>query len=343
MTTWLVSTQHGAATNGGTSIVIRSTGTDGACITAAGLTTMSSITAAWSSADVGHGFYASSGTKIRLISAVRAQQSMTITTASGNTTVTSAGLFDATMVGCVLTGPGLAANTIVTGFTDASHITVSAAAGAGFGTGTGVFGAKVTTTGTTNFTTGSGQTWTIGGMLNTLARTMVTASGIPNAYAAGDSIYVGAGTYRETVANTLSGAVTASGTQKKSPNGVTSTNGTTFTDSTAGAFTAGMVGKNIEIVAGGSISVCRISGYTSSSVMTIAPATAMGFPTTAYSSCTWQVGKVAIIGDVDGAKTGDAGQVTLTAYTTSDTAAPSATTELALAATHDLSFSADSP
>lgn len=334
MTTWLVS-KTGSNANGGTSPTVLATGTDGIVSTAGGTTKITSISATWTSALVGQGIYASSSTILRLISAVQVAQSVaTAVTTNTLTTLTSAGLFNSTMLGCAVSGPGIAAGTYISAYTNSSSMTLSAAAGAGAGSGALVIGPLATTTGTTAFTAATGQTWNVGGAILTFARAMVTASGIHNTYSAGDSIYVGAGVYRETVANTLSGAVTASGT-----NGVTSTGGTTFTDSTANGFTSGMVGRNIEIVVGGSTYLCTITAHTSSSVVTIAPATAMGFPATAFSSCSWQVGKIAIIADVDGAVTSDAGQVTLSAYTTSDTAAPSGTTTLALAATHDLSFS----
>lgn len=144
---------------------------------------------------------------------------------------------------------------------------------------------------------------------------------------AGDFVYVGAGVYRQTIAVAYSGAATATGT-----NGATSAGGTIFTDSTAAAFTSGMVGQAIEITAGGSTYLCKVTAFTSSSIVTIAPATAMGFPVGVFTGCTWTVGKIAIIGDVDGSQTGDAGQVTLTAYTTNDKTAPSGTTLLAFAA-----------
>lgn len=318
-TTWLVRTT-GSNSNGGTSASVRSTGTDGICVS--GHTTLfSSISAAWTSADVGHGIYASSGTILRLISAVQTQISLgSITTSNGSAAVTSSALFTSAMLYCAISGPGIPANAYVSAYTDTSHITISANAGAGYGSGAGVIGAKLTTTGTTGFTAATGQTWNVGGALLTVNRALVTASGAINAMAAGDLVFLGAGVYRETTAVGISGAATASGT-----NGVTSNGGTTFTDSTAAAFTSGMVGNYIEITAGGSTFGCKISAYTSASVVTIAPATATGFPTAAFSSCTWNVGKIAVIGDVDGAQTGDAGQVTISAYTTNDKSAPSAT------------------
>lgn len=174
-----------------------------------------------------------------------------------------------------------------------------------------------TTGNNVNAGTSAGAAWA------TLAYALTT--GAP---AAGSIVYVGAGVYRAVLAPTVSGAATATGT-----NGVTSAAGTTFTDSTANAFLVGMVGQNIEITAGNSTYICKITAYTSSSVITIAPASAAGFPVAAYSSCTWTIGKIAIIGDVDGSQTGDAGQVTITAYTTNDKTAPSASVLLALAAT----------
>lgn len=50
------------------------------------------------------------------------------------------------------------------------------------------------------------------------------------------------------------------------------------------------------------------------------------------------VAETFIIGDVDGAQTGDAGEVRLTSYTTSDTAAPAATATLTLAGRDHLTF-----
>ncbi len=333
-TTWMVRTS-GANTNGGTSATVRSTGTDGVSNTTAGLTKFSSISATWSSADVGHAIYASGGTITRLISAVRVQQTLaSVTTANGSASVSSAGLFASSMVGCAISGPGIAAGACITVLNSASVVTISAAAGAGYGSGSATLGALLTTTGTTNFTTGSGQTWNVGGALLTVNRLLVTASGAINCMAAGDLAYIGAGTYGETTAVGISGASTATGT-----NGVTSSAGTVFTDNTAAAFTSAMAGRNIEITAGGSTYVCKISAYTSASVVTIAPATATGFPATAFSSCSWIVGKIAIIGDVDGAQTGDAGQVILSAYTSGNTSAPSSTTLLALTTTTYLSFS----
>jgi hypothetical protein len=163
------------------------------------------------------------------------------------------------MLGCAVSGPGIAANTYISVYTSSSSMTLSAAAGAGFGSGTCTFGVLATTTGTTAFTSATGQTWNVGGALLTMARAMVTASGIHNCYSAGDSIYLGGGgTWAETVANTLSGSA-------------------------------------------------------------IAP--------------------LSVIGDVDGAKTGDAGQVVLSAFTSGNTSAPSSTILMALAATTNISFS----
>ena len=254
-TTWLIRT-GGADTNGGTSATVRSTGTDGIAVTG-DLTKFSSIGATWAAGDVGHGIYASGGTISRLISAVQVSQTATGTTTNTATTLTSSAAFNSTMLHCAVSGPGIAAGTYISAYNSTSSLTLSAASGAGAGTGTITFGPLLTTTGTTNFTNGTGQTWNVGGAFASWTRVFVTASGGKNVIAAGDSIYVGAGVYRTTVANTLSGS-------------------------------AGNV--------------------------------------------------ISIIGDVDGAKTGDAGQVTLTAFTTNDTTAPSATTLLALAATTNLTF-----
>src|ERR1017187_7608513 len=148
MTTWLVSNQSGSDTNGGTSIAVNSTGTDGIVSSAGGTTKITSISATWTSALVGQGIYASSSTILRLISSVQAAQSVaTAVTASGLTTCTSAALFNATMLGCAVSGPGIAAGTYISAYTSTSSMTLSAASGAGFGTGALVIGPLATTTG----------------------------------------------------------------------------------------------------------------------------------------------------------------------------------------------------
>ena len=259
MNTWLVSTQTGSNANGGTSPTVIATGTDGIVSSAGGTTKITSISATWTSALVGQGIYASSSTILRLISAVQVVQSVaTAVTTNTLTTLTSAGLFNSTMLGCAVSGPGIAAGTYISAYTNSSSMTLSAAAGAGAGSGALVIGPLATTTGTTAFTAATAQTWNVGGMLATVNRAMVTASGVKNCYSAGDDIYLGAGTYAETVANALSGT----------------------------------------------------SGH-----------------------------PISVIGDVDGAQTGQPGQVTLSAYTSGNTSAPSSTVLLALAATTNLNFS----
>ena len=99
----------------------------------------------------------------------------------------------------------------------------------------------------------TGLTYNVGGAWLTVNNALVST----NSIAAGDSVYIGAGVYRETVAVAISGS--------------------------------------------------------------------SGSP-------------ISVVGDVDGAKTGDAGQVTLTAYTTNDTTAPASAVGLNLGTHSYLSF-----
>lgn len=175
-TTWLVRTA-GSNTNGGTSAAVRSTGTDGVTGTAGGApatNTLTSASANWSSADVGHGIY----------------------------------------IG------GVNQRRVVTVVSDAHTLTFDGATIAG----------------------ATGRTWTLGGSMLTFAQAL-GAQGIRS----GDTLYVGAGVYREVVTPTLSAAAE------------------TF-----------------------------------------------------------------ILGDIDGAHTGDPGEVRLTAYLTNDKTAPGATSCLVL-------------
>jgi hypothetical protein len=148
-------------------------------------------------------------------------------------------------------------------------------------------------------------------------------------------------------------------------------------DSTANAFTAAMVGQGINIPTTGVNHLVIVTGYTSPSTITYSGSSLQGHSNitwnvggawatmtnvlvntnsvaagdsvyvgaTVYRATLASVksgssggGFVAVIGDVDGAQTGDAGQVTVSAYTTSDTTAPSATQLLALGATSYVSF-----
>ena len=170
MTDWLVRTT-GSDSNGGTSASVRSTGTDGVTD---GTNTLTSASAAWTAADIGHGIYI--GGVWRKVTAVGSGTSLTFS-------------------GAVIAS-------------------------------------------------GTGKTWTIGGAFLTVGKGVTSES-----LAAGDYVYVGAGTY-------------------------------------------------------------RISA-------TIAP-TSMASMTYCY-------------GDVDGAKTGDAGEVVITTYSTNDTTAASNVVVLTLA------------
>ena len=343
MTTYLVSTQTGSDSNGGTSISVRSTGTDGVSNATSGLTLFSSIGATWGAGDVGHAIRASGGTITRLISAVQAQQTLTITTTNTSTTVTSSALFSSSLVGCAISGPGISAGAVVTVFTDSSHITISIAAGAGFGSGTGTFGAKLTTTGTTAFTAGTGQTWNVGGMKATLNQCLVTASGLKNVLAAGDQLYEGAGTYRETVANAVSGSqlsTTYNGTNGSSlttlGSVITLTSTTGLVAPPSGYYNQGSVVTSAGVVG---FTWTGISGPTLTGVTFLTNNTVTSSATVASSATLLVSTPVWVIGDVDGAQTGQSGQVVHSAYTTNDTTAPSGTTLLALAATTNICFS----
>lgn len=193
MTTWLAR-KSGSDSNGGTSKAVRSSGADAISNATAGLTLVTSITAAWDNTDVGHGITVAG--RNRVITAVTPQTTKTAQTSSASTTLQSAALFDVSMVGQAVTGPGIQPNTVITAFTDSSHVTMSIAAGAGFGTGTVTFYVKLTcATGSSNFVAGTAQAWVVGGAFLTVGRFSVNANA---GVAAGDTLYVGAGTYRET-------------------------------------------------------------------------------------------------------------------------------------------------
>lgn len=254
MTTWLAR-KAGSNGNGGTSAAVRSSGSDGIVNSTVGISIITSITAAWTAADIGHAIFVAGATR-RIITAVTIQTTKTVTTSNGSTTVQSSAQFDTSMVGQAITGPGIPANTVVTVFTDSSHMTMNNAAGAGFGTGTATFYPSATTaaiTGGGAFSAGANQTWVVGGPLLTVNHAVQLA-----ATGAGDNLYLGAGVYRETVTLTQSGSA--------------------------------------------------------------------GLP-------------ISIIGDVDGAITGDAGEVQITNYLVNDKSASSATAPFGISTMAFVSFS----
>jgi hypothetical protein len=342
MTTWLVS-KAGSDSNGGTSISVNSTGTDGISESAGGLTKFTSISATWTSVLIGQAIRASSGTITRLISAVQTSQAIaTAVTASGLTTFTSAGLFNSTMLGCAVSGPGIAAGTYISAYTSSSSMTLSAAAGAGFGSGSALIGPLLTTTGTTNFTAATGQTWTVGGMKLTLNQALVTTSGLKNVIAAGDQIYVGAGVYRETVVNAVSGSqlsTTYNGTNGSSlttlGSVITLTSVTGLVAPPAGYYNQGTVVTSAGVVG---FTWTGISGSTLTGVTFLVNNTVTSAATVASSATLNVSTPIWVIGDVDGAQTGAAGEVSLTTFTTNDSAVPSASTLLGLNTTTNLSF-----
>lgn len=202
MTTWLVR-RSGSDSNGGTSKTVRSSGADGTV--GADTTSISSISAAWSSADIGHGITASGRT--RLITAVQAQQALaTVTTTNTSSVVMSSGLFTPAMVGCAISGPGLGINNRVTSYTNANQIGVLNPAGAGFGSGAATIGALITTSGLTVFAGGVAQAWVLGGAFLSTQKSLNGAGATASGTVAGDSVYIGAGIYRETVAVAVSGS-----------------------------------------------------------------------------------------------------------------------------------------
>lgn len=197
MTTYRVR-KTGSDSNGGTSNAVRSSGSDGIVNTTAGTTLVSSLTGGWTAADIGHAINVN--TRTRLITNVLPASTFTVTTSSGSPTVTSAALFTSAMIGSVITGPGIPANTVLQAFTDASHMTMSANAGAGFGTGAANLGALITTTTQGSeavFVAGTAISWVVGGAWLTALQGIATAN---QPVHAGDSVYFGAGVYRETVA-----------------------------------------------------------------------------------------------------------------------------------------------
>lgn len=195
MTTYLVSKQ-GSDNNGGTSRTIRSSGSDGSVNVAAGTDKISSRSSGWTAADIGHAVNVAG--KTRLITAVATQTSFTVTTVNSSTTIQSAGLFTAAMVGMILDAPGISATTIqLTAFTDTSHMTMSTVASAGAGTGTGTFYPCITTVaqaGEAAFIAGSAVAWVVGGMWLTATQAVVQGN---QPVHAGDTVYIGPGIFRE--------------------------------------------------------------------------------------------------------------------------------------------------
>ena len=334
MTTYLVSTQSGSNTNGGTSTAVLATGADGIVSTAGGTTKITSISATWTSALVGQGIYASSGTITRKISAVQAGQTAAGTTNS-TTTITSSAAFNATMLGCAISGPGIAANTYISAYGSSSSMTLSTTAGAGSGAGTFIFGPLATTTGTTAFTSATGQTWNVGGMKATITQALVTTSGLPNILAGGDLIYVGGGVYREVPTPAVSASLLAT-TFNGSGGSSIATIGSTLPLASvtglvappAGYYSPGYVmtstGQNVAFTYTG-ISGSNLTGVVWATNTTVTSAATIG-TSAALTVCS----PVFIIGDVDGSQTGNAGQVTMTCYTTNDKTAPSSSPNLTL-------------
>src|SRR5438876_4995566 len=120
---WLVA-QTGLDTNGGTSQAIRSSGADAIVNATSGTTLVTSITAAWTSADIGHGICVAG--KFRLISAITAGGTVAAVTTASSTTLLSAN-FTTAMIGQAITGTDIAANTVITAVTAGVSATISIA------------------------------------------------------------------------------------------------------------------------------------------------------------------------------------------------------------------------
>lgn len=193
MTDWLISKAATASdANGGTSKTIRSSGSDAIVNTTAGTTKVTSITAAWTAADVGHGICVAG--KFRLVSAITAGGVLgTIGKTNASAAITSAGLFTAAMVGQAITGTGIPANTVIQAVADANNATMSQTATNGTSV-TATLYVMATTTGNVAFTAGTAQAWVVGGMWSTIfGSALATNSPITNA----DNVYIGPGVYRE--------------------------------------------------------------------------------------------------------------------------------------------------
>ena len=207
MTTWYM-TPAGSAFNGGTGKgAPLSTGTDGVS-TSSLYAYISSYSATWTSAIVGQGMglnLSGSSYIVGLIQTVQPSTTLTVTTSSGSTTVTSAALFTSAMVGQLITGPGIpsGSNIYISAFTNSSTVTISAAASTGFGTGTATLYPYVKLNNTqigVNYSQGvTSISWAVGGAF--LGNASGPAGG---GYSAGDTIYIGGGTYYSSNLSTAS-------------------------------------------------------------------------------------------------------------------------------------------
>ena len=208
-TTWYATTA-GASFNGGTSKgAPLYTGTDGVVT---GTNTVSSQSATWTSAIIGQGIGIRNASipagSVNLITAVAPQTSFSVTTSSGSTTVTSSGLFTSAMVGQLISGPGLGTNNYITAFTNSSSVTVANAASTGFGTGTATLYPSVTVNGQAPGTiigAGLAVTWNVGGALG------ANISNAAGAISAGDTVYIGGGTYYSANLNLTISGVSSTG------------------------------------------------------------------------------------------------------------------------------------
>lgn len=240
-----------------------------------------------------------------------------VTNAATNTITSVSGLFNAGMVGQgIYISQGTSLRTI-TAYTSATSVTYS---GANLGVHTGL-------------------TYNVGGSWLTVNNALVST----NSVAAGDLIYIGAGVYRETVANALTGSVlstTYNGTGGASLTTIgsvlTLTSVTGLIAPPTGYYAQGSVVTSVGVVG---FTWTGLSGSTLTGVVFQVNNTVTSSATVASSAVLTASIPTFIIGDVDGAVTSDAGQVTVTAWTTSDSAVPSSTVLLACAAHTNLTFS----
>lgn len=198
MTIFYVTKDAGASdSNGGTSLAVRSTGTDGISDATAGTTKLTSFSAAgqWSAGDIGHGIFASSSSRYRKITAFQPGGVLgTIGTTNLSATITSAGLFTAAMVGQGISGANIQANTVITAVANANSATISILA-TGTGSVTATLAPMFTTSGNNAFIAATGQTWNVGGPWASMGTIFAATSAVVG----GDTVYIAPGRYRETI------------------------------------------------------------------------------------------------------------------------------------------------
>ena len=160
--------------------------------------------------------------------------------------------------------------------------------------------------------------------------------------AAGDIIYVGAGSYRAVLAPSHSGSqlsTTYNGTNGSSlvtlGSVITLTSVSGLVAPPAGYYNTGSVVTSSGVVG---FTWTGISGSTLTGVTFLTNITVASTATVASSATLLANTAIWIIGDVDGSQTGDAGQVISTGYTTNDKTVPSSTAQLVFSTNKHLAF-----